>query len=34
MAAWNGRRKLIVGALVLFALWIAFLIVFASVTLG
>jgi hypothetical protein len=34
MAAWNGRRMLIVGALVLFALWIAFLIVFAWVTLG
>jgi uncharacterized membrane protein len=34
MAAWSGRRKLIVGALVLFALWIAFNIVFASVTLG
>jgi hypothetical protein len=34
MAAWSRRRKLVVGALVLFALWIAFLIVFASVTLG
>jgi hypothetical protein len=34
MAAWNARRKLVVGALVFFALWIAFLIVFASVTLG
>jgi hypothetical protein len=34
MAAWSGRRKLVVGALILFALWIAFLMVFASVTLG
>jgi hypothetical protein len=34
MASWNGRRKLIVGALVVFALWVAFLIVFATFTLG
>jgi hypothetical protein len=34
MASWSGRRKLIVGALVVFALWVAFLIVFATFTLG
>jgi hypothetical protein len=34
MASWSGRRKLIVGALVLFTLWVTFLIVFATFTLG
>jgi hypothetical protein len=34
MAAWSGQRKLVVGALVIFALWVAFLVVFATVTLG
>jgi len=34
MAAWSGQRKLVVGALVVFALWVAFLVVFATVTLG
>jgi hypothetical protein len=34
MASWSGRRMLIVGVLVLFTLWVAFMIVFASFTLG
>jgi hypothetical protein len=34
MAAWSGRRKLVVGALAFFALSIAFLVVFALVTVG
>jgi hypothetical protein len=34
MASWSGQRKLIVGALVVFALWVAFLIAFAAFTLG
>lgn len=34
MAAWSGRRRLVVGALVFFTLLIAFLVVFATFTLG
>jgi len=34
MATWSRRRKFVVGALAISALWIAFLIVFATVTLS